>query len=122
MTLKNYEICNIYEAITKVRESEIQFSVKAGYKLAKNAKILLPLYESIIETRDNAFRKYAEETNDGSLIISADKRPAAQNELNELSEIPNEVSLSPLLLSDLEDINLEYSIIEALYPILSDGE
>jgi hypothetical protein len=80
------------------------------------------LYESIIETRDNAFRKYAEETDDGSLIISADKRPAAQNELNELSEIPNEVSLSPLLLSDLEDINLEYNIIEALYPILSDGE
>jgi hypothetical protein len=122
MILKSYEVCNLYESLINIQQENIKFPIKFGFILIKNTKLLAPIYESIIQVRDNTFMNYAEEDGNGETIIPEDKIEAAQKELDELSEVENEVLLSTVSLKEIEEFELGLKDLEGLYPIIISEE
>ena len=110
INLSNADIIVLYETLQKNYQKEL--SITAGFFIAKNIKILQPIYEVIIESRNQIYEKFGTLQIDGTIRIPSDKIQEANEQLKQLSEINNSL--------DLNNASWTLEEIVNLYPILEE--
>ena len=125
MKMKNYEIIQHLNELNKVFSSEntTLFPINFIFYIKKNIKILLTYAKEIDECKyeiGEKFGEYKEEEN-AFLIIDNDSRVQAQEELNALFNIEQDVPIVLINVNDYFDkINLTTSQMEAILFMLKE--
>lgn len=117
--MKNRDILKAFEGLMKIREkSEINFPARIAYAIARNIRILHPVYEDIVSTRIEILRKYGDPVPDepGYFSPKTGEEQIMNDELRAIDEIESNCSdLQRISLSDLAEINFSVADMEALY-------
>lgn len=102
----------IYQSTLNLREvfgtdSEINLPIKVNYNIQRNLSILIEISKGIEKVKDDIGKKYGVyNEEDNSYHIPKDLRNTAQNELDQLMNMKEEVEVRTITLSDLQDIPL----------------
>lgn len=118
MKIINNQIFSLYDGIMKFKTKELP--IKVGFNILRNIQTIEPIYNSIIELKDNILVKYGEVQENGRVNIPNDKMEIVNKELYELGNIENDIELKIIKLSDIEDINLTVEDLEKLQIIIED--
>ena len=120
--MRNEVIISLCDALGEVLgEASKDLSIKTKFKLAKNRKILEPLYNVIMEQRDNIVKKYGVEDKNGSVTVPTDKIGIVNKEMQELSKIENECELEKITLEELGDAPIQGNVLMNLFPIIEEA-
>ena len=117
MKLTNNEIYGYAIALNEAFADNTQrLPMKVNFYLQKNKKTLVELGQDIEESRLDIIRNYGELTEDGTQYsISRDKVDAAQQELEDLLALEQEVNIYMISADNLpDDINLTTAQMEAM--------
>ena len=116
--MTNKEIFNVYEALTSIsNNSDLKFSIKTSFILAKNKVTLEPLYNAIIETRQNALNTYGVHEDD-SWTIPKEKVDDFMKLWNDFMDMDNDITLQHINIDQFEGGEIEVGIMEKLLPII----
>ena len=113
MKLTNNQIFALTEALAEVRNLGLSVPVKVGFKILKNFNILLPNYETIIKMRDEFATEYDENNHEESIA-------AINQKLIELGAIEQEIELIPILLSEIETLEMDMSLLDRIQLLIKD--
>jgi hypothetical protein len=136
MELSRSEAQTLIEAIVSLKEKKL--NIKTSFNLIKNFRMLeeeIKLLEEVRTKLVNDVREcYAERTEDGEFIqedsvfgvkIKEDKIEEAQKYHGEYVNLLNEkvnIPLYTINIQELEDVDIEMSVIANLEKILTDGD
>ena len=123
MILKNYEIINYINKINNTFSmDETAYPISFIFYLKKNIANLLQYAEEIEKCRQQIGEKYGiYDESTSSFIIEEDKKIEAQQELQELMNIEQDVSLLKIKIKDFEDrISLSYAQMDTIMFMLTD--
>ena len=116
--MTNKEIFNVYEALTSIsNNSDLKFSIKTSFLLAKNKVTLEPLYNAIIETRQNALNTYGIPEGD-SWTIPKEKVDDFMKLWNDFMNMDNDITLQHININQFEGGDIEMGVMEKLLPII----
>ena len=87
-------------------DSEQKFPVKMNFFLQKNKKTLLTLAQEIEEARMTIAQTYGVNSGDGNFAIATENIAKAQEELDQLFNIEQDVNITKISFDDL-DPNME---------------
>lgn len=105
MILKNSEIVGFAQRFDKAFHSESQyFPAKINFYIHKNIKNLVDLCDIIDNARQDIFKRYGEKHEDGSLTFSETNRILANQEISVLLNLEQDVPISTIKLSDLDNL------------------
>lgn len=117
MKIKNKKILTITENLKKAFNDNVKyFPAKINFIIHKNLTLLESLTEEIYQTRDSIVDYYGipDETEQNKFFIPEDKRKKAQNELDELLELEQEVPLMIFKFNQIEDLDFTSNQMEAM--------
>lgn len=123
--MKNSEVISLYEGLNKIRDSKKTFPVKVGFAIARNLNKILPTIDDYEKTRLDILKANCESSEDGKTFYAdtPEKTEYVNVELLNLLEVDNcDIKLHKISLSDIENISLSIEEIEALYPMIENGE
>lgn len=111
--LEIYTIANkLFEAF---HDSEQKFPVKMNFFLQKNKKTLLTLAQEIEEARMGIAQTYGVDSGDGNFSIAPENISKAQEELDQLFNIEQDVNIAKVKFDDLDpNMELTSAQMEAL--------
>lgn len=114
--MTNLEIYTIASKLFEAfHDSEQKFPVKMNFFLQKNKKTLLTLAQEIEEARLNIAQMYGTNTGDGNFTIAAENITKAQEELNQLFNIEQDIDIKKISFDDLDpNMELTSAQMEAL--------
>ena len=114
--MKNSEIYTIASKLFEAfHDNEQKFPVKMNFFLQKNKKILLTLAQEIEEARLNIAKMYGTNTGDGNFTIAAENIAKAQEELDQLFNIEQDIDIRKISFDDLDpNMELTSAQMEAL--------
>lgn len=118
--MKNREIVNLYEGISALKF--VEFPIQVTYAFLYNAQALEPYYNTIFKCRENIFKQYGILREDGAYDIPEENREIAQQELDKLANIDNNINLRKVRLSDLPHTNISMVTLQAIMPMISEEE
>lgn len=96
-------------------DSEQKFPVKMNFFLQKNKKTLLTLAQEIEEARMAIAQTYGTDSGDGNFAIDVENIDKAQEELNQLFNIEQDVNIVKVNFNDLDpNMELTSAQMEAL--------
>lgn len=129
MILKNIEIINLLEAITKLVESDNPLSIKTLYRLNKNIKKMNELKEVIENQKSNIIieakdRGIVTIEPDGHIQICSNDEKEVQkfiDDLNELYSVDNELDLELFDIDELGDTKLSGNTKMAILRIIKEN-
>ena len=109
----------IYTTTSRLMEAfhdnEQKFPVKMNFFLQKNKRTLLTFAQEIEEVRMQIARTYGTESGDGNFAIAPENIEAAQNELNQLFTIEQDIDIKKISFDDLDpNMELTSAQMEAL--------
>lgn len=117
--MKNKDIVTIYEGLSELyNDKQFVFDIKTSFILAKNKNILEPLYDAIIQARNSILIKYGEQKGT-EYTIKKENIEAFKEQVEQLMEIDNFVSLQKIKLADL-DGKIGIKIMQGLLPIIEE--
>lgn len=122
MKFSNYEIYTITNTLTNIfSDLEIYIPAKANFFLQKNIASLSAATQEIEQARLNIAKQYGilDETNE-QYKIPAEKIEDANNELNELFRIEQELDIKTFSISDLGNIELTPAQMQAIMFMIED--
>lgn len=125
MTLTNNEIYNYTTALNNEFNSscKIKFPVRVNFFLQKNIQKLINASSEIERARMEIAQSYGELNEDKtSYFIPPDKISEAQEELNELFNIDQDIKLHLFSIDDFNNIELTYQQMSALMFMIKDEE
>lgn len=97
------------------RDGEQKFPVKMNFFLQKNKKTLLSLAQEIEEARMSIAQTYGTNSGDGNFSIAPENISKAQEELNQLFSIEQDVNIAKVKFDDLDpNMELTSAQMEAL--------
>lgn len=111
--MTNKEIIQIYNGIAKLKEVNPKLKVKTSYILAKDYKILQPLFDTIQNEQEKIFLKYGEIKEEG-IYVPNEKIENLNQELNELDLIENEINIDKIKVDDFDEEAINFNIISDL--------
>lgn len=117
---KNLTNLEIYNYATLLLEhfqaSEMNFPVKVSFYLQKNIDILVELAKDVEKNRIEIIKKYgvASEDNEEQYVVAPENIEVANNELNDLLALTQEVSLNMLKLDWFDNIDLTNAQVKAI--------
>lgn len=118
MLIKNNVILNIYNNVFQSLEkdcSDIQIPVKIGFFLQKNLNKIKESAFEIEQLKILIGKKYGKITDDGmSYLIPEEKMQLAQQDLNDLLEIEQDIPLHLFKLNDFNNISLPFKYLSIL--------
>lgn len=117
--MTNGEIVNLYEGLQNIKT--IALPIQIAYIFLRNSQVLSPLYQTIMQCRDDLVRKYGALQEDGRYTVPLENIEQFQEEINQLTKIENQVELTKVSLSELSSLNLSMSELQAIMPIISEG-
>lgn len=114
--MTNLEIYTIASKLFEAfRDSEQKFPVKMNFFLQKNKKTLLTLAQEIEEARMTIAQTYGIDSGDGNFAIASENIAKAQEELNQLFTIEQDVNIAKINFDDLDpNMELTSAQMEAL--------
>jgi hypothetical protein len=114
--MKNLEIYSVASRLMEAfHDSEQKFPVKMNFFLQKNKKTLLALAQEIEEARMTIAQTYGTLSDDGNFTIGADNIAKAQEELDQLFNIEQDVNIAKISFDDLDpNMELTSAQMEAL--------
>lgn len=115
MILTNMEIINLTEGLVTLKQIDSNISVKVGFNIIKNIKILTPIYDSIIEMRNSIVQKYAVNNS-----ISEENLEIVNAELLELGNLKNEINLNMINLDDIADLSITLDLLDKISNIINE--
>ena len=118
INLLNIDIVSLYETLQKNCYKELP--IETGFIMAKDMKILQPIYEIIIESRNKIYKQFGDLQEDGTIHIPSNKIADANEQLKQLSNINNSVNLDTIKLLTLQNASWTLEDIINLYPILEE--
>ncbi len=118
MKMTNKEIIAVLKGLSDLDELNIPLNIKTSYLLARNKQVLTPFADIINSQQIELYKKYGEKTEDNTYMVSKEKMPQLEQDLNDLLEINNKVQIIKLKLEDFGDNNIPFRIIEELLPII----
>ena len=86
--------------------AETLMPAKCSFYIYKNLNTLVEMASCIDKARQNILEKYGNEQSEAMFNISPENRESAQEELNDLSQIEQEVDIHYINLKDIEHIDL----------------
>lgn len=105
--MTNLEIYTIASKLFEAfNDSEQKFPVKMNFFLQKNKRTLLSLAQEIEEARMNIAQTYGTDSGDGNFSIAPENISKAQEELDQLFNIEQDVNIIKISYNDL-DPNME---------------
>ena len=122
--MKAIEIINVYEALTKMAEKEMD--LKTACIIAENIKTLSIYKEKSEEKRDKIILEYAEKDDDGNPIITENNNvkisnmPECNGKIVELLNTDLDVEIKKIPKSSLENLSLSPKDILPLLDYLSE--
>ena len=116
--MTNEEILSVFEGISKLKSQKINLNIKVSFRIAQINQILLPFVEIIEKEKNKILFKYGEKKEDGSVIIPKTNIELAENDLNLLMKIYNNIKDDKIKLDDFGNIDFPYEITEKLIPII----
>lgn len=117
--MTNGEIVNLYEGLQSIKT--IALPIQVTYVFLRDNQVLSPLYQAIMQCRDDLVRKYGAPQEDGTYTVPQENIGQFQEEINQLANIENQVELTKVSLSELSSLNLSMSELQAIMPIISEG-
>lgn len=121
--MKNKEIMVVFEGLQNVRnDTNIKFSARATFAIVKNMKMLEPIVDALIESKNQLLQKLGvpDESNSGSYFIPEENRETLTKELETLDSIENEIKFQKIKWEDIKNLNLSIQAMEALYPMIEE--
>lgn len=114
MKIKNKEILDIVSNFnTAFTDFNEYISAKVNFKIQKNMKLLEELASEIESSRMAIGKRYGE-VNENGYEIPTDKIDIVNEELKELLDIQQEISLMYIKIDELDSIKLTMSQMSAL--------
>ncbi len=118
--VKNLEIYNLYKSLSDLScANDIKLSAKIGYICIKNKKIIEPYFQTIDESRINIIQNYLKEDEEGNLRVPEDKIKEANEKLQEILDIEEDVNIQKVNINDIQE-SLPMDILTGLMPMLID--
>lgn len=117
MILTNNQIYNYASNLVSVfnAECDIRLPIKINFFLQKNIKLLTELAQEIDSSRMQIAQQYGNVNETGlSYIVPQEKIPQAQQDLNELFNLTQDVPIHIFKIDDFNDIELSYKQMNAL--------
>lgn len=114
MQLRNQQI---YDAAIKLASFEIEgkIPVKINFFLQKNIQTLAAAGEEIEKARQKVISEFGQINEEGThFIVPPEKLNEAQQELNDLFGLEQELNIHTFKLDDFEGINLTYQQLSAI--------
>ena len=125
MLLKNAEVYLAAENLNEVfsKDSDLHLPIKINYWLQKNMRTITTLAQEIEETRLTIAKTYGEPTEDGdSYKVPSENIETAQQELNDLFGIEQDVDIHMFKLSEFDGIDLSMTQMAAIMFMIDDTE
>lgn len=117
MKLQNNFIYNYTEKLYAeiIEDKTIRFPAKINYSIQKNFKNLFSIYQEINEEKDNICREYSTSQEKEIFIFNDEiKRMKAEQELNDLMLMEQDVNIIKFNLEELNNIDLTFAQMDAL--------
>ena len=115
MKLTNYEIYNNANKLLALNINNIIMPIKIGFFLSKNIQILAAAAQEIENARIKIARELGQPSEkEGSYIISPELMTRAEQELNDLFEIEQELNIHIFKLNDFNNIELTYQQLSTI--------
>lgn len=116
MKLTNQEIYEKATEITVAFSNETKYiPVKLNFAIQKNLSVLLKLKEEIENNKIKIAYEYGKLNSEGTqFIIEKENRKKAEQELNDLFSIEQEVDIKTCFLSQIEGIDLTIEQMQAI--------
>lgn len=116
MKITNREICETAASIIAAFSNETKYiPVKLNFAIQKNLSTLLKLQEEIDKSKIKIAEEYGKlDEEKMRYIIDEDKRKDAENELNDLFKIEQEVEIKTCSLSLIENIDLTLEQMQSI--------
>ena len=122
MKLSNKEIFNYYQKIESAFNVDNKyFPAKINFYIQKNKNILYNLSILIEQTKNKIAQQYGsyqEESN--TYFIPFEQRKQAQQELDDLMNIEQEINILQLTFKDIEDLEFTPNQMEAIFFMIKD--
>lgn len=113
----NEQILNLYSNLLNAFKDDKKYiPVKIGFAISKNTNKL----QQYVKEIENARRKIAEEygaegpDESGTIMILPENRATAQKELEDLASIEQEIEIRPILIEEVEQLELTLPQISAI--------
>lgn len=114
-TLTNEEIYFINQQLNKVFEQSQQYlPAKVNFYIQKNKKKIAELAYEIEEARTQIILHYGEKQEDGKYFVAKEQIPQAQEELNNILNIEQEIDIMPISIDDIENLHFTLPQMEVL--------
>lgn len=116
MILTNIEVINLTEGLISFKQDNSNIlPIKIGFNIIKNIKILTPIYESIIEMRNDIVRKYAKDNQ-----LEEKDLDITNAELLELGNLKNEIELNKISLNDIAELKITLELLDKISYIIDE--
>lgn len=116
MVLTNIEIVNLTEGLITLRQDNSNIlPIKIGFNIIKNIKILTPIYESIIEMRNDIVYKHSKDNR-----IEEKDLDITNAELLELGNLKNEIKLNKISLEDIAELKISLDLLDKISYIIDE--
>lgn len=124
MKMINKDIFNLYQKIENAFSIDDRYlPAKINFYIQKNKNILYTLSLLIEDTKNNIadhYGQYQPETD--SYFIEQDKREIAQQELNDLMNIEQDVNILKIKFKDIENLEFTSAQMDAILFMIQDEE
>ena len=116
ITLKNKDIYNYaLKAQDFYKENtDLYLPVKGSFYIYKNFNILIDAATNIDRSRQNILERFGKKIEKGQYKIPEDRQEFVNQELNDLSELTQDLDIIKVKLEDLKDVKLTLKQIEAI--------
>ena len=120
--MKNREIYSLALLIDEAAKEMPDLPVKIGFYIQKNLSTIYNCAQSIEDYKNTIFVKYGTKEEDGEIIIAPELRLKAQQELNELSNLEQEVEIDLIPLESFSNIKMNSKCLNAIMFMIQEEE
>lgn len=123
MKINNQQIYELYTSLANsfIKEQRY-FPAKVNFIIQKNLKTLYEAAQEIENIRLNIVKNYGIVQNNNDFIIEPQNIQQANRELNELSEIEQEINILFLTFKDIEEIEFTPAQMGAILFMIKEDE
>ena len=121
--MTNIEIVQMHSGLINLRaQADLRFPARVSFAILHNMKILEPIIESYEAARMELVHRHGQEVPEqpGAYQIHEGQVEEFSKEFDALNKIENEVTLTKIKMSDIEDIQLSVDNVAALYPMIEE--
>ena len=117
--MTNSQLIQLYETLIRITtNTDLRFSVKIGYYLAKNKAAIREDALLLYNARSDLMREYGKIQDNGDIIVEQSQFSELQKKIDEILNIETNVQIFPIDVDELKEYQLNIEDIEGLMPIL----